>query len=135
MHVINAQASNDSWQAAALDLLQQISSKQSLFKLNKAKTIELSVSNGLKLIDVVSIARVVCNGTNFYPEDILAQAEIDHWMEFSKKFYLDAAANKWALNHLERELSLKSFLVGKEVTLADIDSASTFYKKIFRLMM
>ena len=117
---LRLQKSNSSWQACALHL---VASNVQNSKQPESSDAENSIEIGksLKLTNPASVARKLAAGSVWSgSDDVLCQAEIDHWMDFAAKFH-SKSSQDWALRHLERELTMRTVLVGiKELTLADI---------------
>ena len=115
---LRLQKSNASWQACALNL---VVSNTNCKQPESSNENSLEIGKSLKLTNPASIARkLAANSIWTGGDDVLNQAEIDHWMDFSSKFH-SKSSQDWALKHLERELNMRTVLVGaKDLSLADI---------------
>uniref|UniRef100_A0A8D2LLE5 Bifunctional glutamate/proline--tRNA ligase n=1 Tax=Varanus komodoensis TaxID=61221 RepID=A0A8D2LLE5_VARKO len=72
--------------------------------------------------DVNSIARYlarIATSSGLYGSNLLEHTEIDHWMEFSTTKLSDPTKFALALQELNNSLSLRTYLVGNTLSLAD----------------
>uniref|UniRef100_A0A668AJ17 Bifunctional glutamate/proline--tRNA ligase n=1 Tax=Myripristis murdjan TaxID=586833 RepID=A0A668AJ17_9TELE len=73
--------------------------------------------------DVNSITRYlarVAPALGLYGANMMEQTEVDHWLEFSARRLCGQTGLSVALGELDKALSLRTFLVGHAVTLADL---------------
>ncbi|XP_053794441.1 bifunctional glutamate/proline--tRNA ligase isoform X3 [Vidua chalybeata] len=83
----------------------------------------LSVSEQVSFTDVNSIARYlarVAASTGLYGSNLLEHTEIDHWLEFSATKLSTASQFPSAIQELNHCLSLRTYLVGNSLSLADL---------------
>ncbi|XP_033838940.1 bifunctional glutamate/proline--tRNA ligase isoform X2 [Periophthalmus magnuspinnatus] len=91
--------------------------------VEEGKDTKLHVSDAIQFNDANSISRYlarVAPALGLYGADMMEQTEVDHWLEFSARrlcCQIDLAA---ALCELDKALSLRTFLVGHSLTLADL---------------
>jgi len=52
-------------------------------------------------------------------QNIINKHEVFHWVNLMEKLY-DLETKDWVIGHIENELELRSFIVGQELTFADI---------------
>ncbi|KAM6981295.1 bifunctional glutamate/proline--tRNA ligase [Aplochiton taeniatus] len=91
--------------------------------VEEGKDTKLSVSDAVQFSDVNSITRYlarVAPSLGLYGSSIMEQAEVDHWLEFSAKRVSGQSGLVAALGELDKALSLRTFLVGHSLTLADL---------------
>ncbi|XP_075060370.1 bifunctional glutamate/proline--tRNA ligase isoform X4 [Mixophyes fleayi] len=97
-------------------------------KVEDGKETVLRVSEEISFSDVNSIIRYLARlapQTGLYGSDLMQQTEISHWMEFSQTRLLDKSTFSAAVQELNHSLSLRTYLVGDALTLADISVFST----------
>ncbi|KAM3930026.1 bifunctional glutamate/proline--tRNA ligase isoform 2-T2 [Leptodactylus fuscus] len=88
----------------------------------------LRVSNDVSFTDVNSIIRYLARlapQAGLLGSNLMEQTEINHWVEFSQTRLLDKSTFSAALQELNHSLSLRTYLVGDALTLADICVFST----------
>ncbi|XP_075719466.1 bifunctional glutamate/proline--tRNA ligase isoform X5 [Rhinoderma darwinii] len=88
----------------------------------------LRVSEGVSFTDVNSIIRYLARlapQAGLHGSNLMQQTEISHWIEFSQTRLLDKSTFSAALQELNHSLSLRTYLVGDALTLADISVFST----------
>ncbi|KAK3537817.1 hypothetical protein QTP70_019236 [Hemibagrus guttatus] len=91
--------------------------------VEEGKDTKLQVSDQVQFNDVNSIARYlarVAPGLGLYGSNMLEQTEVDHWLEFSARVLSGRSVLAPALAELDAALSLRTFLVGHTLTLADL---------------
>ncbi|KAM9016851.1 bifunctional glutamate/proline--tRNA ligase isoform 3-T3 [Ara ararauna] len=82
----------------------------------------LCVSEEVSFTDVNSIARYlarVAGSAGLYGSNLLEHTEIDHWLEFSATKLAAAKQFLSAVQELNHSLSLRTYLVGNSLSLAD----------------
>ncbi|KAM9317202.1 bifunctional glutamate/proline--tRNA ligase [Gastrophryne carolinensis] len=97
-------------------------------KVEDGKETVLQESEGVTFTDVNSIIRYLARlapETGLYGSNLMEQTEISHWMEFSRTRLQDKSTFPAALQELNHCLSLRTYLVGDALTLADISVYST----------
>ncbi|XP_045887851.1 bifunctional glutamate/proline--tRNA ligase isoform X1 [Micropterus dolomieu] len=90
--------------------------------VEEGKDTQLHVSDALKFNDVNSICRYlarVAPALGLYGANMMEQTEVDHWLEFSARRLCGQPLTA-ALGELDKALSLRTFLVGHALTLADL---------------
>uniref|UniRef100_H3D2X2 glutamate--tRNA ligase n=1 Tax=Tetraodon nigroviridis TaxID=99883 RepID=H3D2X2_TETNG len=83
----------------------------------------LRVSDVVQFSDCNSISRYlarVAPALGLYGSSTMEQTEVDHWLEFSAQRLRGQPGVAGALAELDKALSLRTFLVGHALTLADI---------------
>ncbi|XP_018427727.1 PREDICTED: bifunctional glutamate/proline--tRNA ligase isoform X4 [Nanorana parkeri] len=88
----------------------------------------LRESEGVTFNDVNSIIRYLARlapEAGLYGSNLMEQTEVNHWMEFSQTRLQDKSNFPAALQELNHCLSLRTYLVGDSLTLADISVYST----------
>ncbi|XP_043954745.1 bifunctional glutamate/proline--tRNA ligase isoform X2 [Gambusia affinis] len=83
----------------------------------------LHISDSIQFSDTNSISRYlarVAPGLGLYGANMMEQTEVDHWLEFSARRLCDQPDLTLALGDLDKALSLRTFLVGHALTLADL---------------
>ncbi|XP_051676539.1 bifunctional glutamate/proline--tRNA ligase isoform X3 [Oryctolagus cuniculus] len=83
----------------------------------------LRVSENVVFVDVNSILRYlarVANRVGLYGSNLLEHTEIDHWLEFSTTKLSSCDLFTSAVNELNHCLSLRTYLVGNSLSLADL---------------
>ncbi|XP_078085886.1 bifunctional glutamate/proline--tRNA ligase [Mustelus asterias] len=83
----------------------------------------LQISEDTVFNDVNSILRYlarVATENKLYGSNLLEHTEVDHWLEFSSTGLASSARFPAAIQELDCALSLRTFLVGHELTLADL---------------
>ncbi|XP_065535928.1 bifunctional glutamate/proline--tRNA ligase isoform X4 [Lathamus discolor] len=83
----------------------------------------LCVSEQVSFTDVNSIARYlarVAGSAGLYGSNLLEHTEIDHWLEFSATKLAAAKQFLSAVQELNHSLSLRTYLVGNSLSLADL---------------
>ncbi|XP_066451182.1 bifunctional glutamate/proline--tRNA ligase isoform X2 [Eleutherodactylus coqui] len=92
------------------------------------KETALRVSRDVSFTDVNSIIRYLARiapEAGLLGSNLMEQTEISHWVEFSQTRLLDKSTFSAALQELNHSLSLRTYLVGDALTLADISVFST----------
>ncbi|XP_038616889.1 bifunctional glutamate/proline--tRNA ligase [Tachyglossus aculeatus] len=83
----------------------------------------LRVSDNVTFTDVNSIVRYlarVAASTGLYGSNLMEHTEIDHWLEFSATKLSTCKSFDTAINELNHSLSLRTYLVGNSLSLADL---------------
>ncbi|KFQ41391.1 Bifunctional glutamate/proline--tRNA ligase, partial [Nestor notabilis] len=91
--------------------------------VEEGKETILCVSEQVSFTDVNSIARYlarVAGSAGLYGSNLLEHTEIDHWLEFSATKLADAKQFLSAAQELNHCLSLRTYLVGNSLSLADL---------------
>ncbi|KAM4602394.1 bifunctional glutamate/proline--tRNA ligase isoform 2-T2 [Polymixia lowei] len=91
--------------------------------VEEGKDTKLHVSESVQFNDVNSITRYlarVAPALGLYGANMLEQTEVDHWLEFSARRLCVQAGLAAALGELDKALSLRTYLVGHTITLADL---------------
>ncbi|XP_066034335.1 bifunctional glutamate/proline--tRNA ligase isoform X3 [Chamaea fasciata] len=91
--------------------------------VQEGKETILSVSEQVSFTDVNSIARYlarVAASAGLYGSNLLEHTEIDHWLEFSAMKLSTASQFPSAIQELNHCLSLRTYLVGNSLSLADL---------------
>uniref|UniRef100_A0A668AN30 Bifunctional glutamate/proline--tRNA ligase n=1 Tax=Myripristis murdjan TaxID=586833 RepID=A0A668AN30_9TELE len=91
--------------------------------VEEGKDTRLHVSDAIQFSDVNSITRYlarVAPALGLYGANMMEQTEVDHWLEFSARRLCGQTGLSVALGELDKALSLRTFLVGHAVTLADL---------------
>lgn len=91
--------------------------------VEEGKDTQLHISDAIQFTDGNSISRYlarVAPALGLYGANMMEQTEIDHWLEFSAQRLCCQADLNLALNELDKALSLRTFLVGHALTLADL---------------
>uniref|UniRef100_A0A8C4ZB10 Glutamate--tRNA ligase n=1 Tax=Gadus morhua TaxID=8049 RepID=A0A8C4ZB10_GADMO len=91
--------------------------------VEEGKDTKLHVSDTVQFSDVNSITRYlarVAPAMGLYGANMMEQTEVDHWLEFSSRRLCSQKGLALALGELEKALSLRTFLVGHALTLADL---------------
>ncbi|XP_066530921.1 bifunctional glutamate/proline--tRNA ligase [Hoplias malabaricus] len=91
--------------------------------VQEGKDTKLHVSDQVQFSDVNSITRYlarVAPGLGLYGSNMMEQTEVDHWLEFSARRISAQSDLLSALRDLDAALSLRTFLVGHGLTLADL---------------
>uniref|UniRef100_A0A3Q1EBQ1 Bifunctional glutamate/proline--tRNA ligase n=1 Tax=Acanthochromis polyacanthus TaxID=80966 RepID=A0A3Q1EBQ1_9TELE len=91
-------------------------------------SVQVSVEEGkdtrsIQFNDGNSISRYlarVAPALGLYGANTMEQTEVDHWLEFSARRLCDQPGLTGALGELDKVLSLRTFLVGHALTLADL---------------
>ncbi|KAL6112789.1 eprs1 [Pungitius sinensis] len=89
----------------------------------EGKDTQLHVSDSVQFHDVNSISRYlarVAPALGLYGANMMEQTEVDHWLEFSARCLCGQIILSKALGELHKALSLRTFLVGHTLTLADL---------------
>ncbi|KAJ8289595.1 hypothetical protein GJAV_G00003130 [Gymnothorax javanicus] len=84
---------------------------------------KLHISDTVQFNDVNSITRYlarVAPSLGLYGANLMEQTEVDHWLEFSARQICGQSSLTPALEDLDKALSLRTFLVGHSLTLADL---------------
>ncbi|XP_040286384.1 bifunctional glutamate/proline--tRNA ligase isoform X2 [Bufo bufo] len=92
------------------------------------KETALRVSEHVSFTDVNSIIRYLARlapQAGLLGSNLMEQTEINHWVEFSQTRLLEKSTFSSALQELNHSLSLRTYLVGDALTLADISVFST----------
>ncbi|XP_074025070.1 bifunctional glutamate/proline--tRNA ligase isoform X3 [Numenius arquata] len=91
--------------------------------VEEGKETILRVSENVSFTDVNSIARYlarVAGSAGLYGSNLLEHTEIDHWLEFSATKLSTASQFLSAVQELNHCLSLRTYLVGNSLSLADL---------------
>ncbi|XP_055010679.1 bifunctional glutamate/proline--tRNA ligase isoform X2 [Boleophthalmus pectinirostris] len=91
--------------------------------VEEGKDTKLHVSDSIQFNDVNSISRYlarVAPAFGLYGANMMEQTEVDHWLEFSARRLSGQSDLSAALSELDKALSLRTFLVGHSLTLADL---------------
>ncbi|XP_053721197.1 bifunctional glutamate/proline--tRNA ligase isoform X1 [Synchiropus splendidus] len=91
--------------------------------VEEGKDTRLHVSDEVQFSDANSISRYlarVAPALGLYGANMMEQTEVDHWLEFSARRLCAQPNLAAALAELDKALSLRTFLVGNSVTLADL---------------
>lgn len=91
--------------------------------VEEGKDTKLHVSDAVQFNDGNSISRYlarVAPALGLYGANMMEQTEIDHWLEFSARRLCGQSDLVAALGDLDKALSLRTFLVGHSLTLADL---------------
>uniref|UniRef100_A0A673BNK3 Bifunctional glutamate/proline--tRNA ligase n=1 Tax=Sphaeramia orbicularis TaxID=375764 RepID=A0A673BNK3_9TELE len=89
----------------------------------EGKDTKLHVSDAIQFNDANSISRYlarVAPALGLYGVNMMEQTEVDHWLEFSARRLCGQSGLAAALGDLDKALSLRTFLVGHSLTLADL---------------
>ncbi|KAM6207503.1 bifunctional glutamate/proline--tRNA ligase isoform 2-T2 [Sarcoramphus papa] len=91
--------------------------------VEEGKETILCVSEHVSFTDVNSIARYLARlsgSAGLYGSNLLEHTEIDHWLEFSATKLSTASQFLSAVQELNHCLSLRTYLVGNSLSLADL---------------
>ncbi|MED6245369.1 Bifunctional glutamate/proline--tRNA ligase, partial [Ataeniobius toweri] len=91
--------------------------------VEEGKDNSLHISDLIQFNDGNSISRYlarVAPALGLYGASMMEQTEVDHWLEFSARRLCDQPDLTMALGVLDKALSLRTFLVGHALTLADL---------------
>ncbi|XP_068259281.1 bifunctional glutamate/proline--tRNA ligase isoform X3 [Nyctibius grandis] len=91
--------------------------------VEEGKETILRVSEHVSFTDVNSIARYlarVAGSAGLYGSNLLEHTEVDHWLEFSATKLSSASQFLSAVQELNHCLSLRTYLVGNSLSLADL---------------
>ncbi|KAL7405656.1 hypothetical protein ABVT39_005011 [Epinephelus coioides] len=91
--------------------------------VEEGKDTRLHVSDAIQFNDANSISRYlarVAPALGLYGANMMEQTEVDHWLEFSARRLCGQPGLSVALGELDKALSLRTFLVGHALTLADL---------------
>ncbi|XP_008296039.1 bifunctional glutamate/proline--tRNA ligase isoform X2 [Stegastes partitus] len=91
--------------------------------VEEGKDTRLHISDSIQFNDGNSISRYlarVAPALGLYGANTMEQTEVDHWLEFSARRVCDQPGLTGALGELDKALSLRTFLVGHALTLADL---------------
>nr|XP_019935574.1 PREDICTED: bifunctional glutamate/proline--tRNA ligase isoform X2 [Paralichthys olivaceus] len=91
--------------------------------VEEGKDNRLHVSDAIQFNDANSISRYlarVAPALGLYGANMMEQTEVDHWLEFSARSLCGQPGLTVALRELDMALSLRTFLVGHAITLADL---------------
>uniref|UniRef100_A0A3Q0RIJ0 Bifunctional glutamate/proline--tRNA ligase n=1 Tax=Amphilophus citrinellus TaxID=61819 RepID=A0A3Q0RIJ0_AMPCI len=91
--------------------------------VEEGKDTQLHVSDSVQFNDANSISRYlarVAPTLGLYGSNTMEQTEVDHWLEFSARRLCNQPDLTVALGELDKALSLRTFLVGHALTLADL---------------
>ncbi|KAG7236967.1 hypothetical protein INR49_032977 [Caranx melampygus] len=91
--------------------------------VEEGKDTRLHVSDAIQFNDANSICRYlarVAPALGLYGANMMEQTEVDHWLEFSARCLCGQPGLIEALGELDLALSLRTYLVGHAVTLADL---------------
>ncbi|KAA8595987.1 hypothetical protein FQN60_011278 [Etheostoma spectabile] len=96
--------------------------------VEEGKDTRLLISDAIQFNDSNSICRYlarVAPALGLYGANLMEQTEVDHWLEFSARHLCGQSALSVALGDLDKALSLRTFLVGHALTLADLSVWAT----------
>ncbi|CAL9701168.1 unnamed protein product [Knipowitschia caucasica] len=91
--------------------------------VEEGKDTKLHVSDSIQFNDANSISRYlarVAPALGLYGANMMEQTEIDHWLEFSARRIYGQSDLAAPLDELDKALSLRTFVVGHALTLADL---------------
>nr|XP_061796532.1 bifunctional glutamate/proline--tRNA ligase-like [Nerophis lumbriciformis] len=91
--------------------------------VEEGKDTRLHVSDAIQFTDTNSISRYlarVAPALGLYGANLMEQTEVDHWLEFSARRICGQPDLRAPLAELNKALSLRTFLVGHALTLADL---------------
>ncbi|XP_006779781.1 bifunctional glutamate/proline--tRNA ligase isoform X2 [Neolamprologus brichardi] len=91
--------------------------------VEEGKDTRLHISDSVQFSDDNSICRYlarVAPALGLYGSNMMEQTEVDHWLEFSARSLCNQPDLTVALAELDKALSLRTFLVGHALTLADL---------------
>ncbi|XP_039982900.1 bifunctional glutamate/proline--tRNA ligase [Xiphias gladius] len=91
--------------------------------VEEGKNTRLHVSDAIQFNDANSISRYlarVAPALGLYGANMMEQTEVDHWLEFSARHLCGQPGLTVALGELDMVLSMRTFLVGHALTLADL---------------
>ncbi|XP_068532131.1 bifunctional glutamate/proline--tRNA ligase isoform X4 [Anas acuta] len=91
--------------------------------VEEGKETILRVSENVSFTDVNSIARYLARAASsagLYGSNLLEHTEVDHWLEFSATKLSTASQFLSAVQELNHCLSLRTYLVGNSLSLADL---------------
>ncbi|XP_007252600.3 bifunctional glutamate/proline--tRNA ligase isoform X1 [Astyanax mexicanus] len=91
--------------------------------VQEGKDTKLHVSESVQFSDVNSITRYlarVAPSLGLYGSNMMEQTEVDHWLEFSARRLSGQTGLAPAFGELDAALALRTFLVGRGLTLADL---------------
>ncbi|XP_026233806.1 bifunctional glutamate/proline--tRNA ligase isoform X2 [Anabas testudineus] len=91
--------------------------------VEEGKDTQLLVSDSVQFSDSNSICRYlarVAPAVGLYGANMMEQTEVDHWLEFSARRLCGQPGLNITLGELNKALSLRTFLVGHALTLADL---------------
>ncbi|XP_035290073.1 bifunctional glutamate/proline--tRNA ligase isoform X3 [Anguilla anguilla] len=91
--------------------------------VEEGKDTKLHISDSVQFSDVNAISRYlarVAPSLGLYGSNLMEQTEVDHWLEFSARRICGQSNLTSALEDLDKALSLRTFLVGHSLTLADL---------------
>ncbi|XP_053293504.1 bifunctional glutamate/proline--tRNA ligase isoform X3 [Pleuronectes platessa] len=91
--------------------------------VEEGKDNRLQVSDAIQFNDANSISRYlarVAPALGLYGANMMEQTEVDHWLEFSARCLCGQPSLTVGLGELDLALSLRTFLVGHALTLADL---------------
>ncbi|KAJ7341064.1 hypothetical protein JRQ81_004757, partial [Phrynocephalus forsythii] len=94
----------------------------------KETILRVSEPDQVTFTDVNSIARYlarIATSAGLYGSNLLEHTEIDHWLEFSTTRLSSAAHFALAVQELNAALSLRTYLVGNSLSLADFSVWAT----------
>uniref|UniRef100_A0A3Q3L771 Bifunctional glutamate/proline--tRNA ligase n=1 Tax=Mastacembelus armatus TaxID=205130 RepID=A0A3Q3L771_9TELE len=89
----------------------------------EGKETQFHVSEYIQFNDASSISRYLARmapALGLYGANIMEQTEVDHWLEFSAQRLCCQPDLAVALGELDKVLSLRTYLVGHAITLADL---------------
>nr|XP_056709348.1 bifunctional glutamate/proline--tRNA ligase [Euleptes europaea] len=96
--------------------------------VEEGKETILRVSDQITFTDATSIARYLARiapSARLYGSNLLEHTEIDHWLEFSARKLSDPDCFAPAIQELNNSLSLRTYLVGNSLSLADFSVWAT----------
>ncbi|XP_053315637.1 bifunctional glutamate/proline--tRNA ligase [Spea bombifrons] len=91
--------------------------------VEEGKETVLRAADGVSFTDVTSIIRYLARvvpDAGLFGSNLMEQTEINHWIEFSRTKLQEKSSYQTGLQELNHSLSLRTYLVGDVVTLADI---------------
>uniref|UniRef100_A0A669F2F2 Bifunctional glutamate/proline--tRNA ligase n=1 Tax=Oreochromis niloticus TaxID=8128 RepID=A0A669F2F2_ORENI len=113
---------NHSGQTGALLTAEHVKSSVQV-SVEEGKDTRLHISDSVQFSDDNSICRYlarVAPALGLYGSNMMEQTEVDHWLEFSARHLCNQPDLTVALAELDKALSLRTFLVGHALTLADL---------------
>ncbi|CAN9506862.1 unnamed protein product [Ophioblennius macclurei] len=91
--------------------------------VEEGKDTRLHISDSMQFNDANSICRYLARMAptlGLYGANLMEQTEVDHWLEFSAQRLCEQPSLEASLAELDKVLSLRTFLVGHGLTLADL---------------
>ncbi|XP_048353119.1 bifunctional glutamate/proline--tRNA ligase isoform X4 [Sphaerodactylus townsendi] len=109
-------------------LTAELVKNQVKLSVEEGKETILRVSDQITFSDATSISRYLARITpsaRLYGSNLLEHTEIDHWLEFSARKLSEPASFAPAIQELNNCLSLRTYLVGNSLSLADFSVWAT----------